>query len=345
MTMRTMKARFGGLALFVMVTVAACGGVKAEITTDGKDIRFWSGDFEVVGDLQLPDGSEPHPAIVMVHGDGSQSRTGNGGYLPIMERFLDAGYAVFSWDKPGTGDSTGEFDPEHKLTERAGILADAVELLVEHESIDPQRIGMWGISQAGYVMPLTLEVTDHLSFMIVVSGPGEDGTQQMGYLIGRQMLCAGHSEEEARRGDQSFVQYAGASTYEEYREAMEYLVQFPAASRYAGTEVRDEEAWAAWPRDTDAFFDPIEIIEKTTIPVLAFFGGKDTNIDPVQGAEAYEAALRKAGNQDYRVVVLPDVAHVMVPATTGCIGESASGSYAPEYLDTMSEWLQQRAAS
>jgi len=29
-----------------------------------------------------------------------------------MERMLRAGYGVFSWDKPGTGDSTGDIDPQ-----------------------------------------------------------------------------------------------------------------------------------------------------------------------------------------------------------------------------------------
>ena len=92
--------------------------------------------------------------------------------------------------------------------------------------------------------------------------------------------------------------------------------------------------------DIDAFFDPMEIIERTTIPVLAFFGELDKNIDPVQGAQAYEAALQTAGNQDYQVEVIPDVAHVLMPAKTGCIGESGGQEYALEYLKTLESWLQ-----
>ncbi len=331
------------VAWFVALLLAGCGGVKAEIPEDGKDVRFWSGDFELVGDLQLPAGGGPHPAVVMVHGDGSQSRTGNGGYVPIMGRFLDAGYAVFSWDKPGTGASKGEFDSGEKLTQRAEILADAVTVLTQHGSIDPERIGVWGISQAGWVIPIAMTRTDRLAFMIVVSGGGEDGTRQMGYLIGSQMLCAGHAEEEAAQADASFIQYAAATSYEQYREAMEYLIQFPTARTYVGSEVQSEENWNPWPGDSDAFFDPIDVIEEVTIPVLAFFGARDTNVDPVQGAEAYAKALDAAGNEDHRIVVIPEVGHVMTPADTGCIGESTGGSYVAEYLDTMEDWLRRQA--
>ncbi|NIV39209.1 MAG: prolyl oligopeptidase family serine peptidase [Anaerolineae bacterium] len=70
----------------------------------------------------------------------------------------------------------------------------------------------------------------------------------------------------------------------------------------------------------------MDIIEHTTIPVLAIYGEKDTIIDPVQGAEAYEAALQAAGNQDYQIVVLPNSAHVFTNL--------------PKYQDTMETWLQ-----
>jgi len=70
----------------------------------------------------------------------------------------------------------------------------------------------------------------------------------------------------------------------------------------------------------------MDIIEHTTIPALAFFGELDKNIDPAQGAEAYEAALHTAGNPDYQVVSIPGVAHVFVDE--------------PEYLATLEAWIQ-----
>ena len=72
---------------------------------------------------------------------------------------------------------------------------------------------------------------------------------------------------------------------------------------------------------------------------------KDTQVDPFQGAQAYQEALQKAGNQNYRVELIPGVDHNIVRCKTGCMIERDSRSradwlkYAPEYLDLMEEWL------
>jgi pimeloyl-ACP methyl ester carboxylesterase len=262
-----------------------------------------------------------------------------------MEIFLRNGYAVFSWDKPGSGESTGEFNRKgvwDVLTKRADILADGIEVLTEHPSIDPDRIGLWGISQAGWVMPKALELSDHVAFMIVVSGGAEASPEQMAYLIGQKVDCGGGSAEQAAVVEQYWSQSFNATSYDEYREATEMLVGLPRFELYTEVNLKtaEEDDWQPYPRDTDRFFDPMEVIEHTTIPVLAFFGELDKNIDPVQGAEAYEAALQKAGNQDYQVVFIPGVAHTLVPAKTGCLNESWGTHVVPQYLETMEAWLQ-----
>jgi pimeloyl-ACP methyl ester carboxylesterase len=266
-----------------------------------EEIQFRSGKFDIVGDLRLPMGGEPHPAIIMVHGSGEATRNGAVPFTHMIEIFLRNGYAVFSWDKPGSGKSTGHL--EHELTQRAAILADGINVLVEHPSIDPARIGLWGISQAGWVMPLALELTDDVAFMIVVSGGAEDSIEQMAYQLGQQILSAGGSEEDAALFEKYRAQAAKATTYTEYRQAMEVLNTIPNVEQIVGfsLEIVEEDEWQPWPRDTDAFIDPSEIIKQITIPVLAFYGDLDVNIDPVQGAEAYEVGLKAAGNQDFRI--------------------------------------------
>ena len=72
-----------------------------------EEITFQSGEYTLVGDLRTPAGTGPFPVILFVHGSDDADRTLFGYYLPVMERMLRAGYAVFSWDKPGTGQSTG----------------------------------------------------------------------------------------------------------------------------------------------------------------------------------------------------------------------------------------------
>ena len=73
--------------------------------------------------------------------------------------------------------------------------------------------------------------------------------------------------------------------------------------------------------------------------MLVFFGELDKNIDPVQGAQAYESALRQAGNKNYQVKVIEDVGHILTPATTGCLSESVSSEYVHEYLTILEDWI------
>jgi fermentation-respiration switch protein FrsA (DUF1100 family) len=122
---------------------------------------------------------------------------------------------------------------------------------------------------------------------------------------------------------------------------MEVLVEIPQLRAYYTLQIAEEDVWKPWPQDIDAFFDPMDVIKHTTIPVLAVFGELDKNVDPVQGAEAYEAASQAAGNMDHQIEVISGAAHVLMPAKTGCIGESGGRSYAPEYLELLEGWLQQ----
>jgi pimeloyl-ACP methyl ester carboxylesterase len=277
-----------------------------------EEIRFESGSFELVGDLRVPAGDGPFPAIIMVHGDGPASRHGAVNFSRTIEVFQDNGYAVFSWDKPGTGESTGKFSEGHTLTERAAILVDSVKVLVEHPNIDASRIGLWGISQAGWVMPLALEITDDVAFMIVISGGAEDSIEQMVYRFGQMVLSAGGSKEHANLVEQYGSQALKATNYTDYSVAMEMLLKIPNVESRIGIalNIAEENEWVPWPRDIDAFFDPMGVIENTTIPVLIMFGEFDRDVDPVQGAEAYEAALQKAGNDDYQIEVIPATGHV-----------------------------------
>jgi pimeloyl-ACP methyl ester carboxylesterase len=120
---------------------------------------------------------------------------------------------------------------------------------------------------------------------------------------------------------------AKTTSYDEYREAMEVILEIPNINQRSGIrwEIVEEGDWRPWPRDIDAFFDPMEIIEHTTIPMLVFFGGLDVYIDPVQGAEAYEAALQVAGNKDYQIVVLPNAGHVLTSSS--------------QYIEILDEWI------
>ncbi len=76
------------------------------IAAERREVRFTSGDVELAGELDLPPGAGPHPLVFIIHHSGPVPRDSYG-YL--AEILLRAGYAVFRFDKRGTGASGGVY--------------------------------------------------------------------------------------------------------------------------------------------------------------------------------------------------------------------------------------------
>jgi len=83
----------------------------------------------------------------------------------------------------------------------------------------------------------------------------------------------------------------------------------------------DKRNWKLHTADEEGFFDPIDVIETITIPILAFFGEKDTQVNPFQGVEAYKKALTKAGNKNFRVELVSGADHNIILCETGSMKE------------------------
>ena len=111
--------------------------------------------------------------------------------------------------------------------------------------------------------------------------------------------------------------------------------------------VMPEAAWHMPDLQGEYFWNPIKVIEGVSIPVLAIFGEKDTQVDPIQGAQAYREALERAGNRNFRVELIPGSDHNIILSETGCLEERENRArqewtnYAPEYLDLLEDWLRE----
>jgi uncharacterized protein len=324
------------LAFFVLIILLLTACARQPQPARVEEITFQSGEFSLVGDLRTPAGTGPFPVVLFVHGSGPIDRTMFGYYLPIMERMLRAGYAVFSWDKPGTGESTGQLSDTRVLHQQAQIVLDAIEVMKEHPDIDQRRIGLWGISQGGYVMPLVLLQSDDVAFMICVSCAGMSGHDQGKYQITTfTMFCEDAPEENA---DQRSVLFADLDkartyeTYEEYRHYREVLDAFvdispnrqkllEVFSQNGASGAVPEEAWLENDPEFEGWWNPVGVLEQVRISVLAIVGDRDSNLDPIQGAYAWRKALEKAGNPNFRVEILPNADHLISISESSCINE------------------------
>jgi hypothetical protein len=343
-----MKTRFTIVAAVWAAALAGCNTTTATNDTGQpvvwpaepatREVTFSSGDYTLVGDLVLPGGEGPYPAVIAVHGSGPQTRNSIPGYWELRSTLLNHGFALLSWDKPGSGESTGDIDLP--ITQRSAILADGVGFLADVPEIDASNVGLWGLSQAGWVMPKALEATNEVAFMIVVSGGAEDTIEQTTYLVAQQLICRGGSAEDARVVEEQGSNAFKAATYEDYRTAAELVYAVPDIQLVYPFEIASEEEWSppAPAVDVESYFDPMTIVRELTIPVFAVYGELDKNIDPIQGAAAYEAAFAVGGHELSEVELVPGVGHTMQQQETGCMGEPG-GSISPRYLELLDRWV------
>lgn len=335
------------MAVLILVGAACGGGGGAgSITTQVppgetgvEEIRFSTDGFDLVGDLVLPGGSGPYPAVIVVSGDGPQTRYSTPGYADLLEVFGGAGFAVAAWDKPGSGESAGELDGEHELTERARIVAAGIDTIGDDDRIDGDRIGLWGLSQGGWVMPLVLDHTDEVAFLVSVSGGGENSIEQLAFQLGWNHRCRGGTEAEADLIETYFPQYATGTTYAAYVEAMQVLGGIPGFESQMDTKILDEEAWQPWPSEIDAYLDPTDRLVGAEFPVLAVFGERDRYVDPLRGVAAYQQAL--AGNPEAHVELIPGAGHLMESRVDPC--SSTGGETSERYLELIAQWADQFA--
>ncbi|HSI06326.1 MAG TPA: CocE/NonD family hydrolase, partial [Myxococcota bacterium] len=166
--------------------------ISLTLDTDGKHetghlrdpamqhVRFSSQGAELAGTVLLAEGAASRPGVVFVHGSGRITR--DDWWQQAMARvFLRDGFDVLLYDKRGVGESGGEYvgrgakNQNNVSPENLELLAmdakAAVATLAARPGVDPKRVGLFGISQAGWIIPLAASASDRVAFVAEVSGP------------------------------------------------------------------------------------------------------------------------------------------------------------------------------
>ena len=297
-----------------------------------EEIAFQSGEFSLVGDLLLPEGSGPFPVILFLEGSGPVDRYG---WMSIPGLVLQAGYATFIWDAPGLGESTGHYDDARIIDQRAGILLAAIDAVRERPEINPQWIGLLGQSQGGWVISRVLAETDEVAFVICIACPGMSGRDEMAYQITRMAFCDDPAAEADPQVAALLAELRSAAQYDIYEEYLHYWEVLDELAELAPADLQGrspvaQETWEANPPEPVNTWDPARGIAEIGIPILAIFGDRDRNLDPYRGEHAWEQALAQGGNPQSRLAVLPGIDHSMFPSQTGCPAEM--GQLIEEYI-------------
>ncbi|MDR1718220.1 MAG: lysophospholipase [Prevotella sp.] len=237
--------------LFALLLLVSLNQVKAQSPdVTAEDIRFESAGVTLAGTIYTPRHS--HAAVVLVHGSGQAPRM-----REFASLLAEKGISVLTYDKRGVGESEGIYaGPEvgtnnvdsANLTLLAKDASTALNVLHQLDKNVP--IGLVGISQAGWIIPIAANNNPIVDFMVLFSGaviPTLDQLIFQHYTEGKPDFWDSHTDADVRK----YIP-----------EARERISNEP--DRYQ--------------LDQFVSTDPCDVLSKLSIPGLWLFGDKDVQV-------------------------------------------------------------------
>jgi pimeloyl-ACP methyl ester carboxylesterase len=276
LTRRHALALIGTGAVSVLAIPASAQQATAD--TSVEPVRFDSRGATIVGDVHLPVGT-PTAGIVLVHGSGPEQRmTG------FARRFARDGFAVLAYDKRGVGESGGSYEGTYNVSRDnlhllAADAAAAVDTLAAHVRLRQRRVGLMGMSQAGWIIPIAAAQNRRVAVMALWSGPVCRVSDELLFGVASRENIAAENAAHAREG--SAPQNIDATR------------RYAAQLRADGTDV-----------------DPRDSLRVLDIPGLWLFGGRDNEI-PTEQSVRQLAELIAQGKPNFEQRTLPEAGHAM----------------------------------
>ena len=169
-----------------------------------EEIRFESDGNSLYGILCTPSTDGPHPAIVLITGainSTSSEVDGANASLQVTHarRLAIQGVATLRFDPAGVGQSEGNEAFRDLQSRKAEALA-AVRFVRSHPSVRADRVGLWGVSQGGWVIAMAAaEAPEQIGFLIMVSGTTLTVAEQQVYGVEMQARAAQLSESDVAK--------------------------------------------------------------------------------------------------------------------------------------------------
>ena len=261
-----------GFCLVLMWALGAAGQQSGNVVLwVEREVAITYGDITLHGVLTLPPSEGPHPALVLI--TGAAGPEGRGGvsewaHVTHAHRLALQGFACLRYDPPGVGRSEGErgFDTVESRAAEALVVAESLRCQPE---VDPERVGLWGVSQGGWVIAMAAaRAPEMIAFLVMVSGTTVSVAEQQVYGVEVQSLAAGVAGEDLvkavlvsrllidwqlpspifQEANEADVQRLGYGPWAEFAEIVYEAVSLPPEEeleRVIGIlETMDVEPWA-----------------------------------------------------------------------------------------------------
>jgi pimeloyl-ACP methyl ester carboxylesterase len=242
------------------------------------------------------------------------------------------------------GGSTGHWTRQ-SFHDRAQEAIDAVQFLQGRPDIAGKRVGLWGISQGGWIGPLAAALSPDVAFLILVSAPAGTIAEQDLYRVEHEMRADDMPEEAINKAvafARRRIELLRSGSYEKLDAAQREVSRERWFKDYVHRLGPADFAFGK----KNLAHDGRPVLKGVKCPVLVLVGGRDTIVPAKEGAALIEDIVRKAGNRDVAVKVFAHADHFMHVTRTGGPRETfAKGrkkEFVPGYFATITDWLAPR---
>lgn len=313
------------------------GALSAERTDgDVRRVTFESDGLRLEGWLMVPPGAGPHPAVAFAHGSGYVSADHPFDLYTTARLVRDVDLAVLRWDKRGVGGSGGDqaVASYHDLAD--DVLA-AVTWLLGQPDLDPDRIGIGGISQAPSApLPIAASRSKDVAFVIATSGFVGTPIDTNLFNWSNRMRARGMSAEVIAEVVAFFRGLApymldpspeGQAAYDRYLDEHRGASWFEYASGLALLETPlAHPAIERWRRIHDV--DSADYWRRVECPVYQAWGADDHLVDAALAASRMAAIAAETGRDNITSVVYPSPA-----------GHGVGSANTPTYFQDLARWF------
>ena len=324
------------IILFLLVTNMSLGQAKVDSFYQTKSVKFANRDLNLNGQLYIPNGKGPFPAVIFTHGSGD-SGVDNKRYILEAEYFAKHGILSMVYDKRGYGKSEGDW----RLANYEDLAQDAlaaVKLLTRKKQVDTSKIGLRGISQSGWVLPIVAKLSKEVDFLILISPPGVTTAEQIIYDVRTDVEDLGYKPDDVEQAIEvieSGMTYAKTlSNWARHQDILEKYKDKKWIDVASGPPVEDHWLWR-WVNPV-LDFDAVPLVHETKAAVLVILGEKDRVIPAQVAGYRFRKALGKRA-EAYKVVYFSNAGHDLR------VVRSAHQTDEPPlvvgYLETMKNWI------
>ncbi|WP_027945875.1 alpha/beta hydrolase family protein [Amycolatopsis taiwanensis] len=308
----------------------------ADVIVESTVVPSTAGDLRAA--VRRPRSDRPVPGLVFVDGSGCGGIEDWGGW---PEWISECGVAVLVHDKPGCGQSPGDWRTQ-SFADRAAEALAAVEVLRGWRGVDRHRIGLIGWSQGGWVSLLAARTApEAIDRVVTISGPGVSMAEQERMRIDSWLRRDGVDGEDHAEGmawvDERTSRLRAGEPVEEVIAAQRHYADRP-WYRVAVQATATPATAAFFARSMD--IDPAELLPGLSCPVLALFGGSDDSVPVATSVARIAAALPDVERHRHGIAVFPGADHGLFTGDPRH-GVARRDQLAPGFLPMLTAFLKQ----